>query len=599
MYVLGTAGHVDHGKSTLIEALTGIDPDRLAEEKRRGLTIDLGFAWMELTDGREVGIVDVPGHERFVHNMLAGAGSIDATIFVVAANEGWRPQSEEHLQILDLLGARGGIIALTKIDVVDAGAIAIASGDVTDRIKGTILESAPILPVSARTGEGLDEMRVAIGALLDRTAPAPDTGRPRLYVDRSFTMKGSGTVVTGTLTHGSIGFGDEVEVVPAGIRTRVRSIQTHRRQRERAEPGSRAALNLGGIERHEIRRGDAIVKPGQWLPTTLLGARISAVRSLVHPVSSRSAYKLYIGAAEVSARVTLLDAPRLRAGDRALARIALGKPVVATEGDRFVLRDVGRDETVAGGVVLDAHLVAGRAARPLLLERLRARTAVPPADAGTLALTERGFLALGDLVPLTALTKPQNAILLNSFAADRDWLSRVIAGLEASLDAFHADHPLERGMPKEDARRAAGIRDGRLFSEIVDYAPGLSSDGPLVRLARHAVQVPDEQSRRLIEDAGGLSPPPLAELERRHGRALVRALLDAGDLVKAGDVVFTRGSVEEAMATIKDAIEREGPLPTSAIREILGTSRKYAIPLLEFLDAKSFTRRDGDRRALR
>ncbi len=598
MHVLGTAGHVDHGKSTLITALTGIDPDRLAEEKARGLTIDLGFAWLTLPGGREIGIVDVPGHERFVHNMLAGVASIDATIFVVAANEGWMPQSEEHLQILDLLGARGGIVALTKSDTVDADALEIVTESIRERLHGTALHGAAVVPVSARTGMGLDALRDAIDTLLDRTQASADGGRPRLFVDRSFSIAGAGTVVTGTLTGGTIAVDDEIEILPRGPRARVRGIQTHRRSRDAAEPGSRVALNLAGLERHEIVRGNAVVRPGQWLPTTSLGVRIRAVRSLDHPVTAGSAYKAYVGSAETGARLLLLDTGRLRAGEQAFARLTLETAVVAIEGDRFVLRDTGRRETVAGGVILDAHPV--RASRERALDSLRARDEHGVASQ---TLRERGWISVNEAV-LLGIVDPPGAVRLRTVIADPQWLEDAAALIDRSLAEFHGSEPLARGMPRDQARRAAGFADARLFGEVLGQFPDrFAADGPLVRLEAHQVRLTPEQERgrrALLDDAAGLSPPSLRELESRHGAALVRAMLDAGDLVKvADDLVFAASSMAGARAAVAGAIDAEGPATTSQLRQVLGTSRKYAIPLLEHFDATGVTRRQGDTRSLR
>ncbi len=599
MHVLGTAGHVDHGKSTLIHALTGIDPDRLAEEKSRGLTIDLGFAWLTLPSGRDVGIVDVPGHERFVHNMLAGAGSIDATIFVVAANEGWMPQSEEHLQIIDLLGARGGLVALTKIDAVDDDTAALVTEEIRERIAGTVLDDAPVVRVSARTGDGLDALVKELDLVLDRTPASPDRGRPRAFVDRSFSIKGAGTVVTGTLTHGTLRVDDEVEILPSGVRARIRGIQSHRRARDHAEPGSRVALNLAGIDRHEIHRGDVVVAPRQWKPTSALGVRVRGVRSLAHALTSRGAYKLYLGAAEVDARVTLLDTRDVRARGQAYARIRLLSPVVATEGDRFVLRDRGRDETVAGGVVLDAHPMPGRASGAILLERLQRR-----ATTGANAVHERGAIPLDDLVALTGTAQPAGVVMLRSYAVDQAWLDDATTRIAAALAEHHARESLARGMPRDEARRAAGIADARLFSEIVEHRADLfASEGSLLSVAGRAVQLTPEQQRQrtaVLAATAGTAPPALADLEQRFGAKLVRALIDAGDLVKIdAALVFTADSLAEAKRAIADAIAKEGPSPASRLREVLRTSRKYAIPLLEHLDATGFTKREGDLRRLR
>lgn len=603
MHVVSTAGHVDHGKSTLIQRLTGIDPDRLAEEKARGLTIDLGFAWLTLPSGREIGIVDVPGHERFIHNMLAGVGSVDATIFVVAANEGWRPQSEEHLAILDLLGARGGVVALTKTDLVDTDTLEIARAEAVERLAGTTLAGSDVIPVSPVSGAGLDDLVAAIDRMLDRAGEPPDRRRPRVYVDRSFSIRGAGTVVTGTLTGGPLRVADEVEVLPDGHRARVRQIQTHKRQRDAAAPASRVALNLAGLERAEVRRGDAVVRPGEWRATQTLDVILRTPRGLAHALGNRGAFKVYAGSAEVDARLTLLERHELGPGDETFARLALASPVTAAPGDRFVLRDVGRSETVGGGVVLDPHPPQAHDGRTAAL---RARAAAAPDEIPTLAVAERGVVAREDLPWITGSgAEPKDAVLLGSYALSRARFEEQAAALERVLAAFHAREPLAQGMPREDARAAAGLDDARLFGELVEALAGrVAAEGPIVRLESHRVTLSPEQDAAraaIMQTLAGarFAPPARAELERAHGPSLVRALLDQGVLVKiSDDIVFGARELDEAKVAIADAFRQEGPLTAARIRDALGTSRKYVIPLLEHLDRTGFTRRRGDLREI-
>ncbi|MEX2558038.1 MAG: selenocysteine-specific translation elongation factor [Actinomycetota bacterium] len=606
MHVLGTAGHVDHGKSTLIERLTGIDPDRLAEEKARGLTIDLGFAWLTLPSGREVGIVDVPGHERFVSNMLAGAGSIDATIFVVAANEGWKPQSEEHLAILDLLGARGGVVALTKSDLVGRDQLDATASAIAGRLEGTALEGAEVVPVSAATGDGLDELVAAIERMLDRTSPSPDLGRPRLFVDRSFSVKGAGTVVTGTLTGGRLRVGDEIAILPGDGTGRIRSIQTHKRDRDEAEPGSRVALNVAGLDRSEIRRGDAAVHPGRWRPTTLLDVWMRPVRGLGRAVGARGAFKLHVGSAEVDARLRWIEAQPTEGGEGAFARLTLGEEIIADAFDRFVLRDSGRSETVAGGEILDPHPARrplGAAERSQRITDLSARRDAGREGFAASVIEERGVVAAADLRWIAGAGGPYGP--LRGYAVSPAWLARSTESLLATLRAFHIVNPLARGMPREEARAAAGSIDPKVFAALLDALPDhVSSEGPLIRLATHRVTLsPEHQAARdrLIHalEAGGLAPPPMKELVATHGAPLVAALADSGEIVVvATDIVFAHEVYERARRAIADAVRAEGPLTASRIREVLGTTRKYLIPLLEHLDAVGFTKRSGDVRAL-
>ncbi|HEX4982947.1 MAG TPA: selenocysteine-specific translation elongation factor, partial [Ilumatobacteraceae bacterium] len=353
MRVVATAGHVDHGKSSLVLALTGTDPDRFEEEKRRGLTIDLGFAHTTLPSGAGISFVDVPGHVRFLRNMLAGVGGVDACLFVVAATEGWKPQSEEHLRILELLGIGHGVVALTKIDLVDDEGRELAVIDVDDHVAGTFLQGAPVVPVSVTTGEGLDDLRVALDELVATTPQADDRSRPRLWIDRVFAAKGSGTVVTGTLTGGSLTRDQAVVIEPGGRPARVRSIQSFGSAIDRIDPGNRVALNLAGIAHDDLGRGDVVVSPGRWLPTRRFDATLEVLTPLDHDVSRRGAFLAYIGSREVPVKVRVIGSDALSPGTAGTVRLHLPVDLPLLPGDRYVLRESGRDETVGGGEVLD------------------------------------------------------------------------------------------------------------------------------------------------------------------------------------------------------------------------------------------------------
>ena len=607
MRVVSTAGHVDHGKSTLIERLTGIDPDRLAEEKARGLTIDLGFAWFTTPAGHELGIVDVPGHERFIHNMLAGVGSVDATIFVVAANEGWKPQSEEHLAILDLLGARNAVIALTKVDLVDKVTVQGRTHQVSNRLAGTTLAGSEVVPVSGATGVGIDKLLAAIDRMLARAGEPRDTGRPRVFLDRSFSVKGAGTVVTGTLTGGTLRTDDPVVVLPAGHATRVRGIQTHKKMRDAAHPVSRVALNLSGLERAQLARGDALVVPGQWHPTTQMDVQLRVVRALDHALTSGSAFKAYIGSAEVDARIAFYDTRDVPAGGDAFARLSLREPVVAGSLDRIIVRDVARGTTVAGGTILDAHppMLRG-SARMRRPEQLRARASASPEEIAGLCVLERGVVPRADLIWMAGTdTAPSGTVSLRTIEVAPKTYDELTGGIERALAAHHEKHPLVRGMPASDVRDAIGLANTRLFTELVEsMTDRIVADGPVLRLATHTVMLSlEEEAARdvLLEQLhdSGFSPPSLTSLSDQHGEALVRALMDSGALVKIGDnFVLSATQLELAKQLIAEGTAREGPLTAARIKELLGTSRKFAIPLLEYLDAAGFTRRRGDLREL-
>jgi selenocysteine-specific elongation factor len=494
--VIATAGHVDHGKSSLIIRMTGIDPDRWAEEKRRGLTIDLGYAWCTLPSGREIGFVDVPGHERFVGNMLAGVGPVRLVLFVVAADEGWKPQSEEHLQILDVLGIAGGVVALTKRDLVDDETLEIATGEVLERVAGTVLAEAPVIPVSAETGAGVDTLIAALDTLL-ASAPTPEPARTRLFVDRVFTIKGAGTVATGTLTGGCLSASQIVEAYPEGRRTRVRGLQTHKHDESRVCPVTRVAVNLTGADRDELARGDVLAEPGAWRPTTVFDVAIQPVRGLER-IPARGAFKVYAGAAEVDAKIRLLDEP--------FARVRTSQPLVLDVFDRFVVRESGRQRTVGGGTVLDVG--PPRGADPRHRSFLARRAAAAHDELPGLVVEERGAVRAEDVVLLTGGEPPDPhdgwCIAPAVRQAVRDAVHDV-------LSAFHRFEPLEEGAPLgvvrqaagNAARRAGAPRAAGLQDTLLDL---LASEGSIVRtsttvrLATHRVA--------LEERGGEIHKPP-------------------------------------------------------------------------------------------
>jgi len=619
IHVVATAGHVDHGKSSLIVRLTGIDPDRFLEEKRRGLTIDLGYAWCTLASGREVGFVDVPGHERFIGNMLAGVGPIRLVLFVVAADEGWRRQSEEHLQILEALGVTGGVVALTKRDLVDADALHVAEQDVRARLRGTALGSAPIVAVSSRTGEGIDALETALDAMLG-SAPPPEVGRPRLFVDRIFTIKGAGTVVTGTLTGDCMRTGEEMELYPTGRRARIRSLQTHKRMEERACPISRVAANLVGTEREELERGDVLGRPGDWLATQTFEGVLRPVRDLGRDLTARGAFKVYAGAAEADAKIRLLGPDELEAGNEAYVRVRLSRPLVLDVFDRFVLREMGRRETVGGGTVLD--VAPPRRAGADAPMRLSARASTSRAGLPWLLAAERGAIRAREAEQLTGAPTPEEGSGRGG-GHDRlgEWLLRpdlrpaVGEQMRKAVAAFHQGHPLEEGagLPQvrevlgEALRRAGAPVDPELVQVLIDDAAaggGMVRTATTLRLASHRVEL-DERSEdleRLLAAVGGeheATPPTISDL-RASGlpRDVIEAAARAGLMVRvSSDLIFTPALVARAEALVRAA--GHAGITVGAFREGLGTSRKYAVPLLEWFDQRGVTRREGDLRIAR
>jgi selenocysteine-specific elongation factor len=602
--VIATAGHVDHGKSALIVALTGIDPDRFEEEKRRGLTIDLGYAWTTLPSGREVGFVDVPGHERFIRNMLAGVGPVRLVLFVVAADEGWKPQSEEHLQVLDVLGIAGGVIALTKTDLVDADGVALATDEVRERVAGSVLADAPIVPVSARNGDGLPDLIAALDRLV-LDAPTPEDARTRLFVDRVFTITGAGTVVTGTLTGGCLRVDDDVTIEPGDVRARVRSLQTHKRSRDEACHVARVAVNLAGVERAPLRRGVVVTRPRAFRATSRIDAVVRPVRG-VDEIPERGAFLLHHGAAETSARIRVLD--RLPDG-ALLVRVRVEDALVVDVGDRFVLWEAGRRRVVGGGVALDA--APPRAATPRHVAFLARRAATDDRDErARIAIEEAGAIRTAEL-ELQMGANPGSATTDGWLVAE-DLAERVATSLTASLDTFHRERPLEEGAPLDAARRtvldevsAYGARvDPGLADAMLDQ---LDRDGVIaraattVRLASHAVSLGAHETEldELIAAISGereATPPTVKQLgEAGFDPALIAAAGRAGRLVRiAPDLVLTSTMLERAIAVAHEHAS-EG-MTVSALREALGTSRKYAVPLAEYLDATGVTKRVGDLR---
>jgi selenocysteine-specific elongation factor len=607
--VVATAGHVDHGKSSLVTRLTGMDPDRLDEEKRRGLTIELGYAWCTLPSGRELGFVDVPGHERFVRTMLAGVGPVRLVLFVVAADEGWKPQSEEHLEIVDVLGAHGAVIALTKSDLVDAAGLERVRAEVTERVRGTALEGAPIVACSSATGEGIDELIATLDAML-AGAPEPERdGRPRLHVDRVFSIRGSGTVVTGTLTGGPLATGAEVELLPSGTRARVRGLQTHHRDVGSASPVSRVAANLTA-ERARISRGEVLAPAGLWTATPVLEARIEPVRSLDRPITSRGAFKLHAGAAERDARIRPYDVKQVPA-EGAFVRITLSEPLVLDVGDRFVLRESGRRRTIAGGVVLDT--APPRRAGPAPTPRLEARAHASRTELPALLVAERRAVRVDDVRSILGLAPEDvdGAVRLGGWWVDRNTFDGVGAGIAARLAAFHAEEPAAVGKDVATVRRSVADafatsgapRDIELADAAIDRYESegaLVREGASVRLVSHRAGAGDEIAALVdVVRSAEPTPPTISEL-RASGVAagVLDAAVRSGALVRISpELVLSRELVERAGAIVREA--GSDGITVSALRERLGTSRKFAVPLAEHLDRAGVTRRSGDLRFAR
>jgi len=609
LHVVGTAGHVDHGKSTLVRALTGIDPDRLKEEKRRGLTIDLGFAWLKLPTGHEVGIVDVPGHERFIKNMLAGVGAINATIFVVAANEGWQPQSQEHLDILDLLGVSAAVVALTKIDALgherDEQTEAVRE-QIRAKTLGTTLEGAPIIPVSAATGEGLEKLRDALDDLLASAPAAKDLGRPRLWIDRVFTIKGSGTVVTGTLTGGSLSKGEEVQILPDRQMARIRGIQSHGKQTLQVGPGNRTALNLGGLEQQDLHRGEVLGRPSTWGTSDRVVAAIEFLKHLDHPPSEKGAFKLYAGSLELDATIRFLEDPELAAGPT-LTLVRLDRPAVFDFRDPFILRDSGRRQTLGGGIIIEAE-PPRKAGRAQLLAGAKARLAAKNRlDYLAVLVDEEGSIPAKDIFLRTGLT-PEEAknlplVWLADFIASPEAMNRWESLIRTNVETFHAEHPLEQGIPLTTLRSKLGLA-AKLFQQVIeelDRRKVLVVDSTSVRSTDFTPRVESPERIHLMEvlQQAGASVPLAPALAAQFGIELVKALARNGELVQVNsDLFYPAVWIEELKTSVIEMVHSRGPFTVAAFRDMIGASRKYAVPVLEYLDQTGFTRRQGDLRVL-
>ena len=615
--MIGTAGHVDHGKSTLIRALTGIDPDRLREERERGMTIDLGFAWLTLPSGVDVGIVDVPGHQDFIRNMLAGVGGIDAVILVIAADEGVMPQTREHLAILSLLGIERGVIALNKRDLVDDEWAALVRDEVGAALRGTALESAPLVDVSATTRRGLDDLITAVEGVLGEAPARRDAGRPRLPIDRAFTMSGFGTVVTGTLRDGSLAAGEEIEIVPGGRRGRIRGLQTHRRAIDVARPGSRVAVNITGIERDELARGMVAAHPGTVSSASVISARLRILPTASGPLAHDEAVKVHLGTAEAMARVTVLDAAAIAPGEERWAQLRLADPLAVAVGDRLVVRRPSPSETLGGGTVADvsgermrrrADAVAAleRRAAPTAAARLLAsldslRTRDEAAERSGLDSSERD----GAFAELIA---SGDAVALADGYVSREAYEALAVRIERATAMAHRRAPLRRGLAREEARSVAGLpakRWSALVARMV--ADGrVVERGTAIALPSHRPTLSAEQEERwgrarAALAAEPLQPPAPRDLDTKYGidGELLAALADRGDVVKIGaDAAFLPEAIERFGAAIVGELARARTITVARARDLTGSSRKHVLPLLGFLDDHGITRRVGDDRVL-
>jgi len=618
--ILGTAGHIDHGKSSLVKALTGVDPDRLKEEKERGITIDLGFADLTYPDGLTVGIVDVPGHERLVKNMLAGAGGIDLVLLVIAADEGIMPQSREHLHICNLLKIKSGLIAITKADLVEKDWLDLVEDEVRNFVKGTFLDGAPILPVSSKTLFNLDSLKEKIREIALQVEPKPTRGLFRLPIDRVFTLKGFGTVVTGTAVSGSISIDQDVDILPSAIQSKVRGLHSHGKSIQTAYAGQRVAINLQGVDKEALQRGDAVVIPGRLTPTRKIDAKVELL--LDAPVlKSKSLVHFHLGTSETVARVILFGQNELKAQESCYCQFRLHEPVIAMSGDRYIIRRFSPVDTIGGGEVLDPlsfrrHYKEGlEDLQTFEAGTLSDKIAVKVKRSGiygiNISLIEGWIKAEIPLIRDTMKELREKGLLMqfedilihkNAFESFRENIKKI-------MDDFHRKNPLKSGMLKEELRARVDI-EPRLFGNLIHSLKEIMIDKELVRLASFTASLSqvDETVKTsllgLLEKSG--FQPPLKEelsqtlkLDMKRLSDILNLLAKEGSLVRISDTMYIPSSVFQKMVeNLKSFFRNKPEMTVAEFRDILGTTRKFALPLLEYLDSHKITLRVGDIRKL-
>ncbi len=620
MFVLGTAGHIDHGKSKLVEALTGIDPDRLPEEKARGMTIDLGFAWLSLPDGSEVGIVDVPGHERFVKNMVAGVGGIDAVIFVVAADDGWMPQSEEHLQILDMLKIQTGIVTITKIDLVDPEWLSLVEEDIRGKVKGTILEDAPVVKVSSTKKIGIDEVYDQIVKMIAGLKPRKDIGKPRMYIDRVFTMAGRGTVITGTLRDGYFRSGDEVEILPEKICSRIRELQTHKKSQKEVGPGTRVAMNLAGVEKRQLKRGDVVTRVGQEDTVESFIARVVMVPTLKFPIKHNATLLLILGTTELLAKVRILDKDRIPPNDRSFVQLICEGKLLARIGDHFILRLPSPQITIGGGLVLDLFPKVRKRKDKELISDLKKRLALKPSDLILSELRKEGSMLREDILRSSNFSREQirscldqleregKIFSLGDFVADVEKWRKASERIITQIERIHRMFPYKIGAKLAEFSSRLKMKENwieRIINHLI-AEKRVVQKGAYLCLPTHQPMLSDQQ-KKLSEQIlqrfarSPLSPPTKEEIQNLGAEyeEVLMFLIEQGQLVELKDgILFRKDDFERIKGRVVEFIRQHGEATVSQLREHLSTTRKYMVPILEKLDQSGITQREGDKRVL-
>ena len=617
-FIIATAGHVDHGKSALVKALTGTDPDRLPEEKRRQITIDLGFAALNVTapngDRIHAGIVDVPGHEDFVRNMIAGVGSIDLALFVVAADDGWMPQSEEHLQILKYLGVQRAVIALTKSDL---GRTDVVTNQIREHLIDTPFADSPIVPTSVRVGTGIEKLVNSLTTQLVRTEPQRDIRKPRLFIDRVFTLRGIGTVVTGTLTGGSLRRGQQIIVFPTNFETRIRSIQSHGHELEVAQPGTRAAINVPDLRVDQIRRGDVVTLPGHGTPTSTLIVRVergphpNGDKTVAHPLKNGSSIYVHHGASRVAGRIKFRENGSLEAGKEKFARLKLASPIFAFVGDRFVVRDSSERQTIAGGIVLDPDGDEVSLVSSVVTDNVDSLVRATLARQGFAhrenLLVKSRFSADEISEALTNLKENGGIVVCQNIAADCEFWRKLRAQAVGLIEAAHKESPERAGLDLGELRSVLRIQEPEVLESL---AADLCKDdfvrkGSVIARTSHRPTLPvhvQPAEKRIREALTGqpFDPPSRKAIESDpQARQVVRFLIENGEVTElALDVVLLCESFERMKSQVAEFISKNGPATVSELRQALGSSRRIMVPLLERLDRDGVTRRAGDKRML-
>lgn len=630
MYVIGTAGHVDHGKSTLIAALSGIHPDRLKEEIEREMTIDLGFAWFDLPDGKTVGVIDVPGHRDFIANMLAGIGGIDAVLLVIAADEGMMPQTKEHLAILDLLVISSGLVILNKIDLVsDQEWIDLVEMEVQEALMGTSLDGVPIIKVSSATRTGLNELKLSLQDLLEKRPPRTNLHRPRLPIDRIFSLPGFGTIVTGTLSDGDFYTGDEIEILPGDLKGRIRGLQSYKNKVDHASPGTRTAINITGVNKERIERGQVVIKPGTYEATGLLDCHCRVLKDSSVSLKHNMEVVFYSGSSEIISRIRILGKDQLNPGEEGYIQVHLSKPGLVAKGDHYVIRRPSPPETLGGGIILDPYpQKLYRRFNISVISRFNRLLQGEPQDLIIQQLSQTFILTVNDLVKkvnlplpdlLTLVSEMENSGLLirldheqkditavSPLISKQSW-DELVLKVSQQFSDFYSSNPLKPGLPREYLRKLLSFEPSR-FNQVMhelEFQQIIEQKGPLVLNFGHQISLSTDQERMLASllekfRETPFSPPDVKFCQELLGEDLLEAVIFLNHLVRISeDIVFLPGSLEKMIQAVRRHLQEHGTITLADLRDQFQTSRKYALPVLEYMDSLNITARKGEFRVLK